>query len=75
LHHIFGALLPKPAAAARRGILALHGATDVYTWKLLRRDLRLTRQETEAVMVDLVNGVLRVPPDRRRGTSRRRGQS
>ena len=75
LHHIFGALLPKPGAAARRAILALHGATDVYTWKLLRRDLRLTRHETEAVMVDLVNGVLRAPSDRRRGASRRGGSS
>jgi hypothetical protein len=30
----------------------------VYTWKLLRRDLRLTRIETERIIVDLVNGVL-----------------
>jgi hypothetical protein len=37
---------------------ALHAATDVYTWKLLRRDLRLTRAETERIIADLVVGVL-----------------
>ena len=39
-------------------INALHAATDVYTWKLLRRDLGLSRAETERTMVGLVNGVL-----------------
>jgi hypothetical protein len=33
-------------------------ATDVYTWKLLRRDLRLSRETVERVMLDLINGVL-----------------
>jgi AcrR family transcriptional regulator len=33
-------------------------ATDVYTWKLLRRDLRLTRAETEARIRTLVAAVL-----------------
>jgi len=70
LQNIFGALLPKPAAAARRAILALHAATDVYTWKLLRRDLRLPRQDTEAVMADLVKHVLHVSSGHRRATRR-----
>ena len=38
---------------------ALHAATDAYTWKLLRRDLHLSRTETEKTMADLVVGVLR----------------
>lgn len=42
-----GAGLPPKGAARRRAVNALHAATDVYTWKLLRRDLRLTRGETE----------------------------
>ena len=64
LQHLFGAQLPKPTEAARRAILALHAATDVCTWKLLRRDLRLSRQETETVMADLVKGVLRAASGR-----------
>jgi len=58
LEHIFTGSLPKPAAARRRAIHALHAATDVYTWKLLRRDLKLTRDDTERIMMDLVRGTL-----------------
>jgi AcrR family transcriptional regulator len=58
LERIFSDLLPEMAPARCRGIHALHAATDVYTWKLLRRDLRLSRTETEAIIVDLVNGIL-----------------
>lgn len=59
LDHIFSGFLPKSPLERRRNIHALHVATDVYAWKLLRRDLRLSRTETEAVMVDLVNRILR----------------
>ena len=58
LERIFAGQLPIDAVARRRAIYALHAATDVYTWKLLRRDFRLTRAETERIIVDLVNGVL-----------------
>jgi AcrR family transcriptional regulator len=58
LEHIFGEWLPTRRAARRRAVNALHAATDVYTWKLLRRDLRLTRAEVEKTMTDLVSGVL-----------------
>jgi hypothetical protein len=73
LQHIFDAILPTHAGARRRAIAALHAATDVYTWKLLRRDLRLTRVETEAVIADLVTGALpqtsahRASPHRKKG--------
>ena len=43
---------------ARRAVHALHAATDVYTWKLLRRDLHLSRTETEKTIADLVVGIL-----------------
>ena len=56
---LFGDDLPKRGKARQRAVNALHAATDVYTWKLLRRDLRLGRAETEKTMVDLVVGVLR----------------
>jgi AcrR family transcriptional regulator len=60
LIRIFGGMLPAVPAARRRALVALHAATDVYTWKLLRRDLRLSRRDTEAGMADLVEGVLLV---------------
>ena len=56
---MFGDALPTSRAARRRAVEALHAATDVYTWKLLRRDLRLSRVETEKRIADLVVGVLR----------------
>lgn len=58
LAELFGDQLPPRGAARRRALNALHAATDVYTWKLLRRDLRLSRAETEKTMADLVAGVL-----------------
>ena len=59
LQAMFGASMPDTPAAGDRTLHALHAATDVYTWKLLRRDLRLSRTETEATIVDLVVGALR----------------
>jgi AcrR family transcriptional regulator len=59
LARVFADSLPRGTAARRRTINALHAATDVYTWKLLRRDLGLSRRETEKTMADLVVGVLR----------------
>ena len=55
---MFGERLPTTPAARRRVVHALHAATDVYSWKLLRRDLGLSRTETEKTMSDLVAGVL-----------------
>ena len=55
---MFAVRLPVGAAARRRAVRALHAATDVYTWKLLRRDLQIGRAETERIIVDLVVGVL-----------------
>ena len=58
LEAMFGEALPTSRAARRRAVQALHAATDVYTWKLFRRDLRLSRAETEKLIADLVVGVL-----------------
>jgi AcrR family transcriptional regulator len=65
LQRIFAAALPADAERRTRVIHGLHAATDVYTWKLLRRDLKLTRPETETIMVNLVRGVLAEPSARR----------
>lgn len=58
LAFMFDDRLPKNPAARRRALNALHAATDVYVWHLLRRDLRASRAETEKTMTDLVFGVL-----------------
>ena len=39
-------------------LTALHAATDVYTWKLMRRDLELSRDVTERAVLHLVEGAL-----------------
>ena len=42
-------------AARKRRVAALVALTDVYTWKLLRRDLGLSRVETERTLGDLID--------------------
>jgi AcrR family transcriptional regulator len=58
LEDVLGTMLPAQPATRRRAVNALHAATDVYTWKLLRRDLGASRAETERTMIELVLGVL-----------------
>ena len=57
-----------------RVLSALHAATDVYTWKLLRRDIGLSQAETAATMTMLVEGVL-PDGDEHRPLSRREGNT
>jgi AcrR family transcriptional regulator len=40
--------------ARKRRVAALVAATDVYTWKLLRLDLGLSRAETERTLVEII---------------------
>ncbi|MBH0776747.1 TetR/AcrR family transcriptional regulator [Nocardia bovistercoris] len=56
---MFGDGLPTEPGDREHYLDVLHAATDVYVWKLLRRDLRRDRAETEKTMADLVAGVLR----------------
>jgi hypothetical protein len=35
----------------------LIAVTDVYTWKILRRDTGLTRPQTERALAELIEGV------------------
>ncbi|GAC1613448.1 MAG: hypothetical protein NVS9B1_22030 [Candidatus Dormibacteraceae bacterium] len=46
-----------PALRARR-LAQLTAVTDVYAWKVLRRDLGLTRDEVEATLRDLVTRIV-----------------
>jgi AcrR family transcriptional regulator len=51
-------LAAHPARTRRQIIVALVAATDVYVWKLLRRDLGLDRAAAQAVVERLVRGAL-----------------
>lgn len=51
-------LAALPARQRDGVVMALIAATDVYVWKLLRRDLGLDRKAAEAVMVRLIRGAL-----------------
>jgi AcrR family transcriptional regulator len=61
LEDAFAPLLPAATAARRRAVDALYVATDVGTWKLLRRDLDLSRHRTIAVIESLARGALAEP--------------
>jgi AcrR family transcriptional regulator len=60
LEEMLGDLLPgeDDPDERRRVLLGLHAALDVFTWKLFRRDLGLSQEQTEAQLNDLVLGVL-----------------
>jgi AcrR family transcriptional regulator len=54
----FAPLIPARRSPARtRRIAALVALTDVYTWKLLRRDLGLSRHDVERTLVDLIRSM------------------
>jgi AcrR family transcriptional regulator len=55
---VFEDRLPSEPAERRRTLAALHAATDVYTWKLLRRDLGHGRRATQRIMTDMVRAIL-----------------
>jgi hypothetical protein len=60
---IFGARLPEEDGARETRLDAVVAATDLYLWKLLRRDLGRSLNEAKQVMRTLVEGVLdRSPP-------------
>lgn len=55
----FASFLPPPDAESYNRRLALFiTATDVYVWKLLRRDYGLDASETEQAIHDLLNGLI-----------------
>jgi hypothetical protein len=52
------ALAARPAEARRRLLDQLVVATDVYTWKLLRRDMRHPAAEAEAIIAGMLGKLL-----------------
>jgi AcrR family transcriptional regulator len=55
---VFAPLLPSQRAQRDVLVDLLVVVTDVYTWKILRRDRKLTRAQTQARMLQLVTAVL-----------------
>ena len=55
---VFGPFLPNRTDAREQAIDLLVIATDVYSWKLMRRDRRLSRSQTEQRLNSLVSAVL-----------------
>ena len=70
MHRAWVEAIFAPQLAGLRGrkrtglLLALMAATDVYLWKLLRRDLGLDRRESESTVVRLLEGVLPTSKER-----------
>ena len=60
LQEMLGDLMPgdDEPDERQRVLLGLHAALDVFTWKLLRRDVGLSQERTEEQLTDLVLGVL-----------------
>ena len=60
LQDMLGDLMPSDDEPdeRQRVLLGLHAALDVFTWKLLRRDIGLSPEQTEQQLTDLVLGVL-----------------
>jgi AcrR family transcriptional regulator len=44
-------------AAKRRRLAQLVAVTDVYVWKLLGRDMALSREQTEAAIIELIDSL------------------
>lgn len=58
LEQVFAAHLPARGAERKRRLALLFAATDFYVWKLSRRDLDRSREETERSMRELVEALL-----------------
>jgi AcrR family transcriptional regulator len=55
---VFAPYLPSPRAGSYRARLdAFVAATDIYAWKLVRRDLGRTRQQTRDALAALLEGL------------------
>jgi AcrR family transcriptional regulator len=59
IERVFEPFLPKRRGAAhKRRVMAFYAATDVMTWKLLRHDFQLSCEETKAVVLQLLMGLV-----------------
>ncbi len=62
VEEVFGPLMTDASADVRsRRVAQLIAVTDLYVWKVLRRDLKLSRDDTEAAVRDLVDQMMKSP--------------
>jgi AcrR family transcriptional regulator len=59
LEQVFAAHLPARGKERERRLSLLFAATDFYVWKLTRKDLDRSRADTEQLMLELVEALLR----------------
>ncbi len=59
----FAPLLPVHPTSRQQALDGLYAATDVGTWKLLRRDLGLSQARVRAVIETLIRGALATAED------------
>ncbi|OPG13410.1 hypothetical protein B1L11_07890 [Microbispora sp. GKU 823] len=57
LERVFADRLPAPGPAREHALNLHYAATDVYLWKLWRRDLGLSREDAECAMCDLLTSI------------------
>ncbi|GAA2275220.1 hypothetical protein GCM10010149_17350 [Nonomuraea roseoviolacea subsp. roseoviolacea] len=57
LERVFADRLPVSGPAREHALNLHHAATDVYLWKLWRRDLGLSREDAERAMRDLLTSI------------------
>ncbi|GAA3428116.1 hypothetical protein GCM10018953_52990 [Streptosporangium nondiastaticum] len=57
LERVFADRLPAPGPAREHTLNLHYAATDVYLWKLWRRDLGLSREDAERAMRDLLTSI------------------
>jgi AcrR family transcriptional regulator len=67
VEEVFGARLPKRPAERSRLVDALVVATDVYSWKLLRIDRKLSVEDVHDRMLLMANAILAAPTASHRG--------
>jgi AcrR family transcriptional regulator len=65
LERVFGPLVKSHGAQREVDLALLLVATDVFTWKLLRRDRGFSREETARAMRQMVDQVLFTNPEQR----------
>jgi len=58
VERVFGEYLPGPGAMRERRVVMLMAATDVLTWKILRREQGLDRTEAETAMRESVTALV-----------------
>lgn len=57
LEQVFADRLPAPGPDREHALNLYYAATDVYLWKLWRRDLGLSREDAERAMCDLLTSI------------------